>query len=309
MDCWNGFCILHSWCRIRTPRWARTLYKSSAHLTAEWVFPGAARLYPTSDASAAPTPSKNADTSAPSTSTNANAARNAGNGASQAATRRARRSTTRLGAGARAVGGANGNGGGNGKPSANGNGNRERGREPEPELVPAGVLREGDGGDGELGGARGGVAWWLRVLAFLRSFFLLLFVVLFFLFLPFYTCLLPPLPLPRAPQTLRHVPSSLVLKQPHQLHHHPSPPSPGPSRIPALTRRASHAQLQLPQTELRTRSGSVVHPGMARPRVTRAWGGVVARCGARSLCITEGPTIAINHYFCGRGSEETCLSF
>jgi hypothetical protein len=31
-----------------------------------------------------------------------------------------------------------------------------------------------------------------------------------------------------------------------------------------LTRRASHAQLQLPQTELRKRSGSIIHPAMVR---------------------------------------------
>ncbi|KAJ7910449.1 O-methyltransferase-domain-containing protein [Mycena leptocephala] len=63
---------------------------------------------------------------------------------------------------------------------------------------------------------------------------------------------------------LRHVPSSPVLKQNHHHQHHPqpSPPSPGPTRIPALTRRASHAQLQLPQTELRKRLGSIIRPAM-----------------------------------------------
>ncbi|KAJ6551774.1 hypothetical protein B0H19DRAFT_1297609 [Mycena capillaripes] len=77
----------------------------------------------------------------------------------------------------------------------------------------------------------------------------------------------PPTPTPQLlpPNTLRHVPSSPVLKQTqHQHHPQASPPSPGPSRIPALTRRASHAQLQLPQTELRKRSGSIVHPAMVR---------------------------------------------
>ncbi|KAF8218100.1 hypothetical protein K438DRAFT_2006988 [Mycena galopus ATCC 62051] len=84
-----------------------------------------------------------------------------------------------------------------------------------------------------------------------------------------------PTPTPQLPplNTLRHVPSSPVLKQTHRQHQHhphayghsqPSPPSPGPSRIPALTRRASHAQLQLPQTELRKRSGSIVTPSMVR---------------------------------------------
>ncbi|KAJ7143712.1 hypothetical protein C8R44DRAFT_845906 [Mycena epipterygia] len=74
-----------------------------------------------------------------------------------------------------------------------------------------------------------------------------------------------PTPQSHAPaNTLRHVPSSPVLKQ-HQ-HQHPqaSPPSPVPSRIPALARRASHAQLQFPQTELRKRSGSIIHPAMVR---------------------------------------------
>ncbi|KAJ7348099.1 O-methyltransferase [Mycena albidolilacea] len=64
--------------------------------------------------------------------------------------------------------------------------------------------------------------------------------------------------------TLRHVPSSPVLKQSYRQHPQPSPSSPVPSRIPALTRRASHAQLQLPQTELRKRSGSIVTPSMVR---------------------------------------------
>ncbi|KAJ7653148.1 O-methyltransferase [Mycena polygramma] len=72
----------------------------------------------------------------------------------------------------------------------------------------------------------------------------------------------PPPPVPAIAHTLRHAPSSPVLKQPHQYHPQPSPPSPVPSRIPALTRRASHAQL--PQTELRKRSGSIVHPAMVR---------------------------------------------
>ncbi|KAJ7171095.1 O-methyltransferase [Mycena filopes] len=89
---------------------------------------------------------------------------------------------------------------------------------------------------------------------------------------------IPPLPASPRPHghALRHVPSSPVLKQHQQqnqtrIHHQQnaldpqsSPPSPVPSRIPALTRRASHAQLQLPQTELRKRSGSIIHPAMAR---------------------------------------------
>ncbi|KAJ7080600.1 O-methyltransferase [Mycena belliarum] len=77
----------------------------------------------------------------------------------------------------------------------------------------------------------------------------------------------PPSPFPaRVPLTLRHAPSSPVLKQPRDQQHrqHPSPPSPVPSRIPTVSRRASHAQLQLPQTELRKRSGSIIHPAMAR---------------------------------------------
>ncbi|KAJ7023063.1 O-methyltransferase [Mycena alexandri] len=104
-----------------------------------------------------------------------------------------------------------------------------------------------------------------------------------------------PIPLPASPRphahTLRHVPSSPVLKQPyqqnqtqsqhqqHQQHLDPqpqsqaSPPSLVPSRIPALTRRASHAQLQLPQTELRKRSGSIVHPAMVRAAAGGGSGG------------------------------------
>ncbi|KAJ7434528.1 O-methyltransferase, partial [Mycena galericulata] len=86
----------------------------------------------------------------------------------------------------------------------------------------------------------------------------------------------PPSPalMSRAPtpqRGLRHAPSSPVLKQHqerdrerHPLQLHPSPPSPVPTRIPALARRASHAQLQFPQTELRKRSGSIVHPAMVR---------------------------------------------
>ncbi|KAJ6461096.1 O-methyltransferase [Mycena sanguinolenta] len=88
-----------------------------------------------------------------------------------------------------------------------------------------------------------------------------------------------PTPQPHPLNTLRHVPSSPVLKQTqHQHHQHshsqPSPPSPVPSRIPALTRRASHAQLQLPQTELRKRSGSIITPSMVR-----AAGGEVSGAG------------------------------
>ncbi|KAF7377920.1 O-methyltransferase [Mycena sanguinolenta] len=88
-----------------------------------------------------------------------------------------------------------------------------------------------------------------------------------------------PTPQPHPLNTLRHVPSSPVLKQTqHQHHQHshsqPSPPSPVPSRIPALTRRASHAQLQLPQTELRKRSGSIITPSMVR-----AAGGEVPAAG------------------------------
>ncbi|KAJ7621005.1 O-methyltransferase [Roridomyces roridus] len=84
----------------------------------------------------------------------------------------------------------------------------------------------------------------------------------------------PTLPSPTPPpqtqrrRTLRHMPSSPVLKQPMQhmatLNDQSSPPSPVPSRIPALVRRASHAQLILPQTELRKRSGSIIHPAMVR---------------------------------------------
>ncbi|KAJ7348135.1 hypothetical protein DFH08DRAFT_1080245 [Mycena albidolilacea] len=73
----------------------------------------------------------------------------------------------------------------------------------------------------------------------------------------------PPTPTPQG-NTLRQVPSSPVLKQSYRQHPQPSPSSPVPSRIPALTRRASHAQLQLPQTELRKRSGSIVTPSMVR---------------------------------------------
>ncbi|KAJ7796023.1 O-methyltransferase [Mycena olivaceomarginata] len=72
-----------------------------------------------------------------------------------------------------------------------------------------------------------------------------------------------PTPTPQG-NTLRHVPSSPVLKQSYRQQPQPSPSSPVPSRIPALTRRASHAQLQLPQTELRKRSGSIVTPSMVR---------------------------------------------
>ncbi|KAJ7244419.1 hypothetical protein B0H12DRAFT_1129472 [Mycena haematopus] len=73
-----------------------------------------------------------------------------------------------------------------------------------------------------------------------------------------------PTPQPHSLNTLRHVPSSPVLKQTqhHYAHPQPSPPSPVPSRIPALTRRASHAQLQLPQA--RKRSGSIITPSMVR---------------------------------------------
>ncbi|KAJ7263048.1 hypothetical protein C8J57DRAFT_1719238 [Mycena rebaudengoi] len=78
----------------------------------------------------------------------------------------------------------------------------------------------------------------------------------------------PPQPPPPAQRALRHVPSSPVLKQHLHQQQQPSPPSPLPSRIPAphhqLSRRASHAQLQPPQTELRKRSGSIIHPSMAR---------------------------------------------
>ncbi|KAJ7689893.1 hypothetical protein B0H14DRAFT_3175933 [Mycena olivaceomarginata] len=72
-----------------------------------------------------------------------------------------------------------------------------------------------------------------------------------------------PTPMPQG-NTLRHVPSSPILKHSYRQHPQPSPSSSVPSRIPALTRRASHAQLQLPQTELRKRSGSIVTPSMVR---------------------------------------------
>ncbi|KAF7368821.1 O-methyltransferase [Mycena venus] len=72
-----------------------------------------------------------------------------------------------------------------------------------------------------------------------------------------------PTPQPR-PAMLRHVPSSPVLKQSYHPQSQPSPPSPLPSRIPALSRRASHAQLQVPQTEMRKRSGSIVTSSMVR---------------------------------------------
>ncbi|KAJ6555119.1 O-methyltransferase [Mycena vulgaris] len=92
----------------------------------------------------------------------------------------------------------------------------------------------------------------------------------------------PPVPPHQPAQTLRHVPSSPVLKQhQHQYHHQqPSPPSPVPSRIPALARRASHTQLQLPQMELRKRSGSIIHPAMAR-----AGGGSAMGMGMGSLLL------------------------
>jgi hypothetical protein len=63
---------------------------------------------------------------------------------------------------------------------------------------------------------------------------------------------------------LRHVPSSPVLKQSYRQHPQASPLSPVPSRTPALTRCTSHAQLQLPQTELRKCSGSIVTLSMVR---------------------------------------------
>ncbi|KAJ7769225.1 hypothetical protein DFH07DRAFT_1007117 [Mycena maculata] len=102
----------------------------------------------------------------------------------------------------------------------------------------------------------------------------------------------PPSPPSPAQQTrapsLRHAPSSPVLKQHLERQQHPSPPSPLPlpSRIPALARRASHAQLQLPQTELRTRSGSVVHPAMVR-----AAGGISGLGALRSLRSSGGGSL------------------
>ncbi|KAJ7821681.1 hypothetical protein B0H14DRAFT_3471315 [Mycena olivaceomarginata] len=101
-----------------------------------------------------------------------------------------------------------------------------------------------------------------------------------------------PTPTPQG-NTLRHVPSSPVLKQSYRQQPQPSPSSPVPSRIPALTRRASHAQLQLPQTELRKRSGSIVTPSMVRAAAggesgtrwrayVRAWAGSLLLHGRAS---------------------------
>ncbi|KAJ7202040.1 O-methyltransferase [Mycena pura] len=70
-------------------------------------------------------------------------------------------------------------------------------------------------------------------------------------------------PHPVAAAKLRHMPSSPTLKVPPPQHQQRSPPSPGPTRIPALTRRGSCVQLQSPTTTKRAGTGTI-HPPMPR---------------------------------------------
>ncbi|KAK7052486.1 O-methyltransferase [Favolaschia claudopus] len=115
-----------------------------------------------------------------------------------------------------------------------------------------------------------------------------------------------PTPPPRLTHTLRHAPSSPVLKQTHHQHQsQPSPPSPVPSRIPALTRRASHAQLQFPQTELRKRSGTIIGPNAIRAAGSGGDSGMSTRGhGLGSLLLMGRPSGGALDFGVGRRKRE-----